>query len=69
MAVGVVELLEIVDVEHDEWHGVSEPTRALELLVEALLEIAVVVKLGEPVGNRQHLELAVQKCILQRQRW
>ncbi len=51
MAVGVVVVLEVVDVEHREGHRVAGELRALELEGQPLAEEAVVVQGGERVGD------------------
>ena len=60
MAEGVVELLEVVDVDHEQGKGFLEALCARHLGGEALLEEPVVVDAGETVGARLLLELAVR---------
>ena len=59
MTEGVVELLEVVDVDHEQGQRLLEALGAGHLGREALLEEAVVVEAGEAVGARLLFELAV----------
>ena len=52
MAVRVVVVLEVIDVEHDEGHRVAGRLRAIQLELEALAKEAEVVELRERVGDR-----------------
>ncbi len=56
VSVHVVDLLEVVEVQHDERDGVVLRRRAHELLPHAVVERAVVVEPGERVGRRLVLE-------------
>src|SRR5690606_27742550 len=59
VAVRVVDLLEVVEVEHHDGDGLARPLRPLELLVEDLLDVAVVVEAGEAVADAELRELEV----------
>ena len=52
---GVVELLELVAVDEQQADHVVVAPGAVELLLEALVQVAVVVEAGEAVGDRLHL--------------
>ena len=56
VAVHVVDLLEVVEVEHHERDGVVLRRRAHELLAHAVVKRAVVVEAGERVGRGLVLE-------------
>ena len=60
VAVGVVELLEVVDVEHHEAEGRLVAPRSLQLLVEGLLEEVV----GEQAGHAVRGGLAEEARVL-----
>ena len=53
MAELVVELLELVGVDHQQRYVVDVAASPLDLLAESLLQVAVVVETREPVGHRQ----------------
>lgn len=57
---GVVEELEVVDVDHDQGQGAAPFLSDLDLHVEVLVEIAAVVEACELVGHRQPLYLFLQ---------
>ena len=59
MAVGVVDLLELVDVEEGHRQRRLAPLGTRDLLLEAVVEVAVVVDPGEGVGVRGLLEALV----------
>ena len=52
MAVGVVDELEVVDVNHQEGHALVVPAGALHLFEEALRERTAVRKLCQLVSER-----------------
>jgi hypothetical protein len=52
VAVGVVDDLEVVDVEHREAHVLPEAAASLDLAVERLVKMSKVVQAGELVGDR-----------------
>ena len=58
MAVGVVVLLEVIDVAHQHCAGVREATRAAHLVGEGFHEITPVIQTREIVRDREALELA-----------
>ena len=66
MPVGVVHLLEVVDVDHHEADVVVEALGALDLLVEQLVEVADVREPGQLVGDRLARDPAVQVRVLER---
>ena len=66
VAVGVVDALEVVDVEHDQAHVAAEALGALDLLEDDLLEAAVVEEAGQLVGDRLALDRLVQVDVLDR---
>ena len=66
VAVRVVEALEVVEVEHEERQWRTVPLRLRHLLLEPLVEVAVVVEPGETVGDRLQLEGLVQASVLER---
>ncbi len=53
MTVGVVELFEMVEIRHDHRQGPVVALGAVDLLLQAFLEMAVVVETGETVGIGQ----------------
>src|SRR6185295_10662841 len=56
VAVGLVDVLEVVEVEEEQRQRVVVALGAAELLAEAVLEVAVVVDGGEPVGDGETVE-------------
>ncbi|MNS69235.1 hypothetical protein D3C72_1025410 [compost metagenome] len=64
VAVGVVELLEVVHVEQDQAGAVAVARAALELGGQLLLEVAAVVDLGQAVGHGELLGGAVELGVL-----
>ena len=66
--VGVVDLLEAVEVEEDEAEVAAVAAAALELAAEHLVEVAVVVEPGERVLNREPLLGLVERRVGQRDR-
>ena len=56
VSVDVVDLLEVVEVEHDQADRVVLRRRAHELLPNAIVERAVVVEAGQRIGRRLVLE-------------
>ena len=57
--VGVVDLLEVVDVEEDEREGSLVAARARRLALDGLVEVALVVELREAVHRHQPVDLLV----------
>ena len=68
MAADVVDLLEVVDVEHQQGDGVACSARARELCAQPLVEDAVVVEAGERVGLRLVLEPRTHLRVVERER-
>ena len=68
MAVGVVDGLEVVDVEHDQADRVVVAADLLDLGVEELLETAVIRQAGELVGDGLAAHLIVELDVLERKR-
>src|SRR5215217_4619173 len=66
--VGVVDALEVVDVEHDEPHLGAVALRPLDLLGDDLLEAAVVEEAGQLVRDRLALDGLVEVDVLHRHR-
>ncbi len=56
MSVAVVDGFELVDVEHDERER-TRPTLAVRLSAQALVEVAAVSQLGQPVTVAVPLQL------------
>src|SRR3712207_1702215 len=61
VAPAIVHLLEVVDVEGDDGHGVLLALGAAKLLLQALLERAVVEQAGERVLQGEGLEVLVHR--------
>ncbi len=55
---GVVERLEVVDVQHDDSNGLSAPLGPLELHQKSLLHVAAVEKLGEGIVDGEGTQIA-----------
>ncbi len=68
MAVGVVDGLEVVEVEHDQPERMVIAPNLLDLGGQQLLEAAVVGQPGQLIGDRLAADLVVQLDVLQRQR-
>ena len=68
MAVDVVDLLEIVDVQHQQRHGVPVAARTGQLRAHVLVEIAMVVEPGQRIGLGLPLEPLPCLGIVERQR-
>src|SRR3954451_925 len=68
MAVRVVDLLEQVEVEHQDGQGAVEPAGALDLPGQGRLEEPVVAEAGEAVGDRQALRLLMKQHFVERHR-
>ena len=68
MAVGVVDGLEVVDVEHDQADRVVVAADLLDLGVEELLEAAVIRQTGQLVGDRLAAHLEMELDVLERER-
>src|SRR5919106_3528386 len=64
VAEAIVDQLEVVDVQHEQGQDAAEAAGALDLLLEAAFEVAVVPGPGERVGDRQPLGLGVQPDVL-----
>jgi hypothetical protein len=56
----VVELLEVIDVEHQQRQRETTALRALDLEREAFVKVAVVVETGEAVGDGELREACVR---------
>ena len=68
MAIGVVDGLEVVDVEHHQPDLGTEAAASLDLAVERVVEVADVRETGELVGHRLHTNHLVQVDVLDRDR-
>src|SRR3954452_9593702 len=68
VAVRVVDLLEQVEVEHQDGQGAVEPAGALDLAGQGRLEEPVVSEPGEAVGDRQSLRLLMKQHVVERHR-
>ena len=68
VAVDVVHLLEVVEVEHHERDRVVRGGRPQELLAQAVVERAVVVEAGERVGLGLVLEARADVRVVDRER-
>ena len=68
VAVPVVDLLEVVDVEQAERERDASLLRLVEVVLEALVEVAVVAEPGQRVGERQahRLQRAVHRALVER---
>ena len=55
----VVDMLEVVDVEHQERERALVALGACDLFIQHLIEIPLVVQLGEAVGRHQPIDLLV----------
>ena len=68
VAVPVVDLLEVVDVEQDEREREPLVLCLVQVVLEALVEVAVVAEPGEGVGERQahRLQRAVHRALVER---
>jgi hypothetical protein len=64
----VVDLLEVVDVDHHDGDVLVRRGGACELAAQALVEIAVVVEAGERVGLRLALEMGADVGVVERER-
>ena len=60
MPVGVVQLLEVVDVQEEQGEVLVVAPGPLQFVREALLEVAVVVEARQPVGEGHLLDLLVE---------
>ncbi len=60
VSVGVVDLLEMIDVEDGAGQGVPIASGARELLIESGVEHAAIHELGQWVDGRQRLELSIR---------
>ena len=68
VAVGVVDRLEVVEVDHHQAELLPEALGALDLGLEDLVEPAAVEEAGELVGHRLALDRLVQADVLDRHR-
>ncbi len=68
VAVDVVDLLEVVDVDHHERHRLVDGRAARQLAPQPLVEVAVVVEPRERVGLGLVLELRAPVCVVERER-
>ena len=68
VAVGVVDVLEVVEVEQHEAQRLAEALGALDLGGHGLLEAAAIEQAGQLVGHRLALDRLVQADILDRHR-
>jgi hypothetical protein len=63
VAVVVVDVLEVVDVDHQHADGVAVAAGAGDLLLAEAEEVAAVVEAGEPVDRRHGLDLGEQVAL------
>ena len=56
MAEGVVEPLEVIDVDHDDRDRFAIALAAVQLAIERILHVTPVVQSGEAVAQREHAE-------------
>ena len=68
VAVDVVHLLEVVDVDHHDGDVLVRARRARQLAAKPLVEVAVVVEAGERVGLRLALEPRADVGVVERER-
>ena len=66
VTVRVVEALEVVGVDHEQRQVLAVALRARDLVVEPLLQVAVVAQAGELVGDREALGELVEPRVLDR---
>jgi hypothetical protein len=59
MAVIVVDQLEIVDIQQNEADGQIVAAGSLEFVRQAFLKVAVIVKIGQPIGDGEPLQDSV----------
>ncbi len=60
MAIDVIVLLEIVEVEHEKGELVFLPVRPREFDLKGVKEVAVIIKPGEIVGDREASNLLLE---------
>ncbi len=68
MAVAIVVLLEVIDVDHRERKAALVAPGALDLALERLVEVAVICEPGEPIDLRQPQRVFVFSGIPERHR-
>src|SRR3954452_21695145 len=68
VAVGIVDLLEQVEVEHQDGQRAVEPAGTLDFSTQGCLEEPVVAETGEAVGDRQALRLLMQQHVVESDR-
>src|SRR4051794_17396299 len=68
VAVGVVDLLEQVEVEHQDGQRPVEPAGALDLSAQGRLEEPVVAEAGEAIGDGKALRLLMQQHVVESNR-
>ena len=56
----IINLFEMIDVDHDERHGEADPLRVAEFLFEAVQKIALIENAGDGIQNRHFVELLVK---------
>ncbi len=61
MTVGVIDGLEMVDIQHDDAEWLAEAIGAHDLLLQHRINFQAVEYAGECVGNRQALQRFVQR--------
>ena len=64
VAVPIVDVLESVDVDHEQGQAMLEPNGRSEMLRHLHLEVAVVPDPSQAVGDRQALRFLVQQDVL-----
>ena len=68
VAVDVVHLLEVVEVEEEQRHGIVRPVGPCELGSQPLVERAVICQARQPVGLRLPRESGIDLRVVERQR-
>ncbi|MNW21703.1 hypothetical protein D3C71_2227730 [compost metagenome] len=58
MAVAVIDLLEVIDIEHGEAQWLAFTSRSVTAVVEQLQDMRMVVQAREAVANHACLEVA-----------
>lgn len=56
VAIGIVEVLEMIDVTDDQADGSAVSLRALKLLGQYAIELSPIIQAGQAVGPRQMLQ-------------
>ncbi len=59
MTEGIVDVLEVIQVDHDHRESVLMPLGANDFVLQELMELAPVVQAGERIANRQLFQFGV----------